>query len=436
MKKLLMLAALIAIAAVVVACAPATTNPPAASSSSSVASSVAPTAVPAKAVKLTIWCKEGGVDLDWVKATAKTFESKNPGVTVEVINKNVEDLRNDFQTAALAGTGPDLLWTVNDHIGVFATAKLIAAAEDVMGKDYFSKFVKPGNDAALFQGKLWGVPISAGNHLMLLYNKNLIKTAPQDTDEMIKMAKDFQTANPGKWGLVFNETEPFWVAPWIGGFGGWPLDDTKIPAVATLGTKANADTMNFLASLRNTEKIIPLEADYDGADGLFKDGKAAMIINGDWSIGGYTTVTATKTIDLGVARIPKVKATGNWPSPMTAGVYFLFPASTKGDKLDAAKAFVNYFVSKDVQIDFVKKLTRLPALTDAGNDPVVTGSAILKGSFDQMSVGKPMPVVPEMRCAWDSWKPNYQEVLTAKQTGDQAAAKAQAAAVDCISKLK
>jgi arabinogalactan oligomer/maltooligosaccharide transport system substrate-binding protein len=432
MKKLYLLAAVMLVLAVIAACAPAPTVAPQPTAVPPTA-----TAAPKPPTKLVVWTKEGGTELDTLKASIKDFQGKNPNVTVDLINKGVEDLRNDFQTAALAGTGPDLLWTVNDHIGVFATAKLIAAGEDVFGKDYFNKFVKPGNDAAMFQGKLWGVPISAGNHLMLLYNKKLIKDAPKDTDELIKNGKEFQAANPGKWYLVFNQTEPFWVAPWIGGFGGWPLDDTKTPAVATLGTKASADSLDFLASLRNKEKIMPLEADYDGADGMFKDGKAAMIINGDWSLSSYQTVTATKTIDLGVARIPMVKSTGKWPSPMTSGVYFLIPASTKGDKLDTAKTFVNYFVAKDVQLDVVvKKMNRLPSLTDAGNDPAVTGNAILKGSFEQMSVGRPMPVVPEMRCAWDGWKPNMQEVYAGKLTGEQAAAKAQAAAEDCIKKLK
>jgi len=36
---------------------------------------------------------------------------------VDVVNYDVEKLRENFQTSALAGTGPDLLWTVNDHAG-------------------------------------------------------------------------------------------------------------------------------------------------------------------------------------------------------------------------------------------------------------------------------------------------------------------------------
>ncbi|MDI6638155.1 MAG: hypothetical protein QME82_04510 [Bacillota bacterium] len=34
-------------------------------------------------------------------------------------------------------------------------------------------------------------------------------------------------AKPDQYGLVYNLNEPFWLAPWLGGFGGRPLDGTK-----------------------------------------------------------------------------------------------------------------------------------------------------------------------------------------------------------------
>ncbi len=397
-----------------------------------------PTATAApKPVKLTMWNKEAGEPLDWSIAQTKAFTAKYPNITFEVVNKGVEDLRNDYQTAALAGTGPDFLWTVNDHIGVFAAAKIIQPAEDVFGKDYFKKFVQPGNDAAVYEGKIWGVPISVGNHLMLLYNKKLVKEPPKDTDELIKMGKELTKPDGSQYGLVYNLNEPFWLAPWMGGFGGWPLDESKKPVVATLNTPAVADALEFLHDLKYVHKIVPKEADYNAADSMFKEGKAAMLINGDWSLSGYQTITVAKVVDLGVARIPKVKKTDKWPSPMTSGVYFLINKDTKGDKLDAVKKFIDFMVTKDVQVDFVKKVKgRLPSLAEAAADPAITADPILKGSFDQMAVGRPMPVVPEMRCAWDAMRPNQEAVMGDKAKPADAAAKMQIAAEDCIKKLK
>jgi len=43
-------------------------------------------------------------------------------------------------------------------------------------------------------------------------------------------------------------------------------------------------TLNFLYSLKSPKAIVPAESDYNGADTLFKEGKAAMIITatGHW----------------------------------------------------------------------------------------------------------------------------------------------------------
>ena len=264
---------------------------------------------------------------------------------------------------------------------------------------------------------------------MLLYNKDLVPEPPADTDALIAMAKDLKAQ--GITPLVFNQTEPFWLVPWLGGFGGAVFAEDGV--TPTLDTQAMVDTLKFLYDLKYTYEIIPPESDYDGADTLFKEGKAAMIINGDWSLGGYADAFGDK---LGVARIPMVSATGEWPKPYTAGVYFMIPAAVEGAKLDTVVDFINFATSANNQALMVAKLNRLPALKAALDDPLVSESPILKGSADQMVVGTPMPTVLEMRCNWDAMKPEMQAVLADSETPEEAAANMQAAADTCIQTLQ
>ena len=84
----------------------------------------------------------------------------------------------------------DSLWTVSDHAGPFEAMKLIKPVDALFGAGYIDKFVKPGIEAVELGGKVWGVPLSVGNHLMLLYNKKLIANPPKDTDELIKVGKE------------------------------------------------------------------------------------------------------------------------------------------------------------------------------------------------------------------------------------------------------
>jgi len=428
MKKLLVVsfAVLALLTILVTACAPAATPAPAAPTEAPKAPppTEAPKAAP---VKLVLWTKEGEDALAWNQALVDEFNAANPGITIELVKKeNVEVLREDFQTASLAGTPPELLWTVNDHAGPFTAAGII---EPVDAHFNLGLFVDSALEAVKLEGKTWGVPISNGNHLMLLYNKKLISEAPKDTDELFAKGKELTSG--GNYGLVWNQTEPFWLVPWLGGFKGKVFAEDGV--TPTLNTPEMVATLQFLHAMKYDAKIIPPECDYDAADTLFKEGKAAMIINGDWSLSGYKEALGA---DLGVARIPLVKATGEWPKPYTSGTYFMLAKGLSGDKLEAAKKFINFVTSKDKQVEMVAKLQRLPALKAALDDPLITSDPILKGSADQMVVGTPMPTVVEMRCNWDAMKPEMQAVLADTKKPEDAAAAMQAAAEACIKGLK
>jgi len=380
-----------------------------------------------ESVEITLWTKEGEADggLQFVQSLVDAYTEIHPNVTFELVNKDVETLREDFLTAGLAGAMPDLLWTVNDHAGPFTDAGLIMSVDDLFDLDMY---VESALAAAQLDGKTWGVPISNGNHLMLLYNKGLIESAPATTDELIAAGQELTTSD--QYGLVYNQTEPFWLVPWLGGFGGKVFaDDGKTP---TLNTDAMIETLQFLYDIKYTSPIVPAESDYDGADALFKEGKAAMIINGDWSLGGYREVLGD---DLGVARIPEVVG-GEWPHPYTSGVYFMIPDGIEGAKLEAIVDFIHFVTSANNQALMVAKLNRLPALEAALDDPLITNDPLLKGSADQMVVGAPMPTVTEMRCNWDGMKPEMQAVLADTKTPEDAAAAMQTAAETCIANLE
>lgn len=398
------------------------------------ASTVPMGALAGKKMTFTIWTKESEAEgvLQELVTLTKDFGKSYPGVDFEVINYGAEDMRQSFQSAAFAGSGPDLLWTVADT-GPFIAMGIIQSVDEVFDRDFLNAFTRPALEAVEMNGKTWGVPISVGNHLMLLYNRRLLSTPPQNTDELIRVGKELtrDLDKDGKfdqYGLVYNLNEPFWLAPWLGGFGGWPLDGTK----PTLGTQATVDALQFLHDLKFVHRIVPMEADYNGADALFKEGKAAMIINGDWALGGYQTDEVKKNVDLGVARIPLVTKTDRWPSPMISGAYFMLPTHLSGEKLQIAKQFVEYIASPEVQLMFLEKYKRLPALTSALNSPLVSSDPILKGSVDQMVVGKPMPTVPEMRAAWDAIRPNQEAVMAGMMSPRDAAKAMQDACVKLI----
>ena len=316
---------------------------------------------------------------------------------------------------------PELLWTVNDHAGPFTAAGLIQPVEGLFDMSLYVPSVE-------LDGHTWAVPITSGNHLMLLYNKDLMAEPPATTDDLIKMGQELTTDDT--YALVYNQTEPFWLAPWLGGFDGSVFADDGV--TPTLNTPEMIATLQFLYDIKYTTPIVPIESDYDGADTLFKEGKAAMIINGDWSLGGYQEALGDK---LGVAPIPKVSATGTWPAPYTSGTYFMIPKSLEGAKLTVVVDFIKFVTNEENQIKLIEERSVLPGLLTALDSDLITNDPILAGSAAQMSKGTPMPSVLEMRCNWDAMKPEMQAVLADTKTPEAAAEAMQSAADLCIEDL-
>ena len=379
-------------------------------------------------VTIQFWTQEGESDggFQFVKKLTDAFMAENPDIKIDLVTKDTEVLREDYQTASLAGDAPALLWTVNDQAGPFTKAGLIQPVDDLFDLDIYVESALAG---VQLDGKTWGVPVNNGNHLMLLYNKELVPEAPKNTDELIELAKSLTGGD--KYGIVWNQIEPFWLVPWLGGFGGKVFADDGV--TPTLNTQEMIDTLKFFHELKFTHKVIPSESDYGGADTLFKEGKAAMLINGDWALGDYKNAFGDK---LGVAPMPMVTASGKWPAPYTSGKFFMISAGISDEELEAVMEFVDFATNLDNQLDIIKTLSRLPALKEALENELVSSDPILKGSAAQMANGTPMPAVMEMRCNWDSMKPELNTVMANKKSPEDAAADMQKAAEACVKTLQ
>lgn len=339
-----------------------------------------------------LWTQEGEGDggLQFVQSLADLYMEQNPGVTINVVDHDTESLREDFQTASLAGDPPQLLWTVNDHAGPFTVADLIQPVQDMYDAD---DFVEPLELA----GDYWGVPISSGNHLMLMYNRSLISEPPANTDELISMSQDVMAGNEDVYGIVYNSLEAFWLVPWLGGFGGQVFAEDGV--TPNLNTDAMVNTLQFLYDLEHTHGIVPEGSDYSTIDTLFQEGRAAMAINGDWAINQYRNALGD---DFGVAPIPMVSSTGQMPAPYTSGKYFMVAAGVEGEQLALIQDFITFATSEEQQLRLVEEVGVLPARLSVLDNPIVTDDPLLTASAEQMTYGVPMPSVVEMRAIWDA----------------------------------
>jgi arabinogalactan oligomer / maltooligosaccharide transport system permease protein len=381
--------------------------------------------------KIIIWTSLRPVERDLLQNYLDDFRQNYPDYKFTQLFYAPEELRTNFIIAALAGKGPAAVHCASDFIGPLSEIKVIKPLQGVFTDEFLNKFIQdpfPANTR--FKGNLYQIADRVGNHLCLIYNKDMIPVPPKSISELIATGSDLvkDTDGDGRndtYALAWNYTEPAFVAPFIGGFGGWIISDDFRP---TLNTEPVRKAAQLIYDLANKYKIIPRECDYETANAMFLDRRVAMIINGPWSFGTYIK----NGIDIGLARIPKIDETGLWPSPTVFPMGYCLNANLNGQKLKVVAALIEFLTSPEIELDFARQFNVIPSRKEVINAPELLSNELFTQALDQMMVGRPMPVNTEMRWIWDAMRPAYQGIFNNQVSAAQAAEQMQALAEKLI----
>ena len=390
---------------------------------------------------VTLWHQMTPNERELLDRQIQRFQEQNPDIRIRTLYKETEELRSAFQVAALVDSGPDLLFGPSDAVGPFQTMGIIrdmspwfdAAAQKELIEAALT-FLPSHDDPS--KRDLVQVGDRIGNHLALVYNRNLVDDPPQTTDELLELAiantKDSNgDGRTDQYGLVWNFKEPFFAVPFLTGFGAWVFDEQD-PVKPALDTPEAVAAYKFVHAIRDKHQVVPASCDYETADSLFKEGRAAMIINGDWSWGDYLN---TKGIDAAVAPLPIVSETGKPMGGMFAPRGYSLRASVSSEQVVAAAKFVHFMISEPIQRQLMTQLKVLPTSRKLLDDPLIQQDPTLRSSAEQMNNGRPMPVVAELRAVWDSMRPHYQALLGGSDNAVDAAAKMQRDAEQTIRQM-
>jgi len=369
--------------------------------------------------KIVVWTSLRPVEREYLQKELDRFGLNYPGYEFNQLFYAPEELRNNFIITALAGKGPALVHCASDFIGPMSELQVIKPLENIFTQQFLSEFIqKPFAANTVFQGHLYQIADRVGNHMCLVYNKKLISKPPQTITELITVGKSLVRDLDGDgrtdtYALAWNYTEPSFAVPFIGGYGGWVIDQSNHP---TLNIPAVQKAARLIYDLANKYKIIPPECDYETANALFLDERVAMIINGPWSWGTYLKAG----LDIGLARIPKIDETGLWPTPMVFPMGYCLNINLTGQDLEIAKRLVMHLTSPQVEMKFAEMFKIIPSRIVEMNSPELQKDELFVHAVDQMMVGKPMPVMTEMRWIWDAMRPAYQGIFTKQITPEQA----------------
>lgn len=379
---------------------------------------------PAGPVTIVVWSQMDPEERARFEQNNAAYTAKHPGIVIQNVPYDTENLRQQFQTAAAGGGGPQVIFGPSDQVGPLSLLELIRPLDETMPKGFFDRFVPQSLDT--LSGHLWAAPDQVGNHLMLCYNRKLVPVPPKTAAEFLAIAK--KLSKGGVYGFAMNVNEPFWLAPFLAGYDGWVFDAAGNPS---LDTPAMRDALGYLADLKNKQGIMPVECDYQVAETLFLEGKAAMIVNGPWSWSAYRK----GGIDLGIAPIWDLP-NGKHAQPMTASKGYSINVNVPKEQLAAVIDFVTWCTSPEAELRDAVRLGTLPSHKEAWNAPEIVNDPTLQISQEAFSLGRRMPVVPEMRVVWDVMRPGLQKVMNGSKSAADAATEMQKAAVQQIAGMK
>lgn len=376
-----------------------------------------------EAVTITYWEEEpddGDVLLD---VLAAEFMAAHPPVTVTRVHFSYEELLGRVKH----GNAADLVRCPSDCTAALSSSGQFAPASVLFAPAFFGRFLPGALEAATLDDEVWGVPDNYGNVLLLIYNTNQVSAPPTDTETWIARLKALTDADEDRWGLVYFLAEPYWLMPWIGGFGGWPVDAAGRP---TLDTPAVVEALRFVRRLRLEEGVTPPHADYDMALDYFRQGRAAYLIDGDWSLESLRAAG----IPFAVAPLPQVRASGLTPTPLaTARHWFIGRASAaEPARRIAVMAFVEWMTAAPAQRRWLEKARRLPSAAEVVAVSLQDADPALAGVLAQLQQSRGLPAAPTMRCIWRAMRPGLEAVMAGSASPEAASLAMQTDARACL----
>jgi arabinogalactan oligomer/maltooligosaccharide transport system substrate-binding protein len=414
------------ILSLVVACAPITPPPPLPTHTPAPSPSPQPTptlpalptatSTPAPA-HLVLWENLLPAQADALAADVAAFEASRPDYTLEI--QHYDDAQTLIE--AIGGETVEFHLALGDAslASALQAQSALEALDEQFPREFLESFASPALTGATRDGHLWGLPDTAGLHLLLFYNRDLIAVPPANTEELYTVAESF--THEGRGGLAMNSYDPLWVVPWLWAYGGWLTDSDGNP---TLNTPPMVNALTLYLSWQGRLTGVAPVVTYVEARDLFVSGQAAMLIDGEWAIG---ELKQAQGMNWGVAPLPFVGETEQPAAPLIAGRYWLMRSGLPPTQRDAAVDFLAFITAPERQLAWTSQFGLLPTRLGALSDPAILGDPVLGVSAQQMQAGRGLLLGVDANRILDAMREPLRAVLEGDMVPAEAARAMQAA---------
>ncbi|MBX3083440.1 MAG: maltose ABC transporter substrate-binding protein [Anaerolineae bacterium] len=341
-----------------------------------------------------------------VKAAGEKFQAKY-GIPVVTQTMGFGDVRNNFNIAAPAGEGPDLIVGAHDWIGQLYSNGLLEGLD--LG-DNAKNFDPQAISAFTYDGKLVGVPYQV-EAIGLYYNKDLVPEPPKTFAEAVEISKKLVADGKVDQGIAIPQ-DSYHTYPIFSSYGGYIFGKDKDGNLNP--EDVGVDSPGFIKGAEELDKLVKDKVfnsavNYGEASDLFKKGRLAMWVTGPWELNNMRA----SGINYGVAKIPAFDG----PARPFLGVQG-FMVSKYAKNLDLAKAFATEFIATQEVMqalyDAAPAVSAFLPVREANPDKDLAGFA------ESIADGEPMPAIPAMSAVWNSWGNAVTLIYQQKEAPDKA----------------
>ncbi|MBN1582428.1 MAG: extracellular solute-binding protein [Anaerolineae bacterium] len=311
-----------------------------------------------------------------------------------------------------SGTGPDIWGPVpHNWTGGFVSEEQVLPLERTQIQS-LAQYTDVALWACQVEQKQYGLPVLMDS-LALIYNSDLVPEPPTSFEQLIDIARANTDAEADRWGLVLPLVSQYHTYPFIEGYGGYVFncarDECALEDIG-LNNEGAVQGIQLVSDLYLKEKLFPEPLiDREVMDSyalkLFAGGKAAMLIDGSWSL----PEIQDSGIDYGVTSIPPMPGATRAPKPLT--IIQAMYASSSSPHPEQAIDLINTVANQENVEALIQVLGKTPVRKDILRSPAFRTDREMQAWYDQAAAGTPLPNMPEMDLIWRPWGQALEEAV-------------------------
>lgn len=312
----------------------------------------------------------------------RSFEEKNPGMTINYIGTPNEQTLQQAVVAINGGNAPDIIQVNPGWVSQLNGMGALASLTDHIPEATLSQIPASYKDAMSFDGKLVALPWIPGP-IAMVYNRTLLEQAGLDPDHPPTTWTDFTAAvsavcaigpvdGAQTYGVALRSAQQpatgLWAIPLIWAQGGDIIDAEGRVSFDTPEVRV---VMNWYKDLI-TAGCAPEFFDIQQSRNVFAQGRAGFIFEGPW-VGGIVknvsggALTMGADADVWLANMPAAEGR----APRNLDNSNMLVLTNKGATNPVAAAFLDFIVSDPAAVEFFYETSN--QLTTARTDLIGTG---------------------------------------------------------------